>query len=42
LLLDQMYALVLAAGLLGIFVNMLFGGLERRFLRWHPSHQGAR
>jgi ABC-type nitrate/sulfonate/bicarbonate transport system permease component len=32
-----MYALVVVAGLLGVGINLLARGLERRLLAWHPS-----
>lgn len=32
-----MYALVIVAGLIGVVVNVVARGLERRVLRWHPS-----
>lgn len=35
----QMYALILATGLLGWLLNTLFQAIERRLLRWHPSHR---
>src|SRR5262245_17210808 len=38
---DQMYALILAAGLLGVAVNLAFEAVERRVLFWHPSQQLA-
>ena len=34
-----MYALILAAGLLGLVLNTFFTQLERYFLRWHPSQR---
>jgi ABC-type nitrate/sulfonate/bicarbonate transport system permease component len=36
---ERMYALVLAAGLLGIAVHLLFASLERYFLKWHESQR---
>jgi ABC-type nitrate/sulfonate/bicarbonate transport system permease component len=36
---ERMYGLVLAAGLLGIAVHLLFVSLERRFLKWHESQR---
>lgn len=36
---EEMYALVLAAGVLGIFVQAAFGMFERRFLHWHQSQR---
>jgi ABC-type nitrate/sulfonate/bicarbonate transport system permease component len=39
---DQLYALALATGFLGVAIHVVFGALERRALRWHPSQrQGA-
>ena len=35
----QMYALILATGLLGWLLNTVFLAVERRLLRWHPSHR---
>lgn len=35
----QMYALILATGLIGWGLNSLFKAVERRLLRWHPSHR---
>jgi ABC-type nitrate/sulfonate/bicarbonate transport system permease component len=35
----QMYALILATGLLGWGLNTVFMAVERRLLRWHPSHR---
>lgn len=35
----QMYALILATGLLGWLLNTVFQAAERRLLRWHPSHR---
>ncbi len=34
-----MYALIIATGLLGWGLNMLFSALERRVLHWHPSQR---
>lgn len=36
---DRMYALIVAAGLLGLVVNMGFHAAERRVLFWHPGHR---
>jgi ABC-type nitrate/sulfonate/bicarbonate transport system permease component len=36
---DQLYALALATGSLGLAVHFLMSGLERRALRWHPSQR---
>lgn len=38
---DQMYALILATGLLGMIMQIVFVGLERYFLRWHESQRGT-
>jgi ABC-type nitrate/sulfonate/bicarbonate transport system permease component len=35
----RMYALILAAGLLGVGLNLGFHALERWVLFWHPSHR---
>ncbi|GAA5165479.1 ABC transporter permease [Ornithinimicrobium tianjinense] len=32
-----MYALVIATGLLGVLINVVFRAVERRALSWHPS-----
>lgn len=40
--LPRMYALIMAAGLLGLLVNGLFRGLEKPLLFWHPSQRGDR
>ena len=36
----QMYALVLATGLIGVAINLLMRALERRVLSWHVSVRG--
>jgi ABC-type nitrate/sulfonate/bicarbonate transport system permease component len=36
---DQLYALALATGFLGLAINLVFTRLERRALRWHPSQR---
>jgi ABC-type nitrate/sulfonate/bicarbonate transport system permease component len=38
---DQLYALALATGFLGVGVHFALVGLERRVLRWHPSQREA-
>jgi len=36
---DQLYALALATGFLGIAIHVLFAAVERRALEWHPSQR---
>jgi ABC-type nitrate/sulfonate/bicarbonate transport system permease component len=36
---DQVYALALAVGFLGIGIHLVLSALERRVLRWHPSQR---
>jgi ABC-type nitrate/sulfonate/bicarbonate transport system permease component len=36
---DQLYALALATGILGLAIHFLMTALERRVLRWHPSQR---
>jgi ABC-type nitrate/sulfonate/bicarbonate transport system permease component len=36
---DQLYAIALATGILGLGIHFLMSGLERRVLRWHPSQR---
>lgn len=36
---ELMYALIIATGLLGWVLNILFAAGERRVLHWHPSHR---
>ncbi len=36
---DDMYALIIATGLLGWALNAVFARGERRVLHWHPSHR---
>jgi ABC-type nitrate/sulfonate/bicarbonate transport system permease component len=36
---DELYALALATGFLGIAIHVLFAAIERRALRWHPSQR---
>jgi ABC-type nitrate/sulfonate/bicarbonate transport system permease component len=38
---DLMYALIIATGLLGWFLNSAFAYVERRALHWHPSQREA-
>ena len=38
---DQLYALAIATGFLGLAVHFAMAGLERRVLHWHPSQRGA-
>ncbi|TDC02248.1 ABC transporter permease [Actinomadura bangladeshensis] len=34
-----MYALIIATGLLGVLLNLVFVAIEKRLLRWHPSQR---
>jgi len=36
---DQVYAIALAIGFLGIGIHLALSALERRILRWHPSQR---
>jgi ABC-type nitrate/sulfonate/bicarbonate transport system permease component len=36
---DQLYALALATGFLGVAIHIVFTWIERRALRWHPSQR---
>lgn len=36
---DLMYALIIVTGLVGWGLNGIFSRVERRVLRWHPSHR---
>ncbi|TDC48914.1 ABC transporter permease [Actinomadura sp. KC345] len=36
---ELMYALIIATGLLGVLLNLVFVAIERRLLRWHPSQR---
>jgi ABC-type nitrate/sulfonate/bicarbonate transport system permease component len=38
---EQLYALALATGFLGIAIHIVFSWMERRALRWHPSQREA-
>jgi ABC-type nitrate/sulfonate/bicarbonate transport system permease component len=38
---EKMYAYIVAAGILGVLVHLVFSGLERRFLHWHQSQRGG-
>ena len=38
---DQLYALAIATGFLGLAVHFVMAALERRVLHWHPSQRGA-
>jgi ABC-type nitrate/sulfonate/bicarbonate transport system permease component len=38
---DQLYALAIATGFLGLAVHFVMAGLERRVLHWHPSQRGV-
>lgn len=39
---DQLFALALATGFLGVAIHIVFNALERRALRWHPSQRVVR
>lgn len=34
------YAIVVVTGILGVIVNIVFRGIEKRALSWHPSQRG--
>lgn len=36
-----MYSLILAAGIIGIAVQIVFARIERHYLQWHPSQRTA-
>jgi ABC-type nitrate/sulfonate/bicarbonate transport system permease component len=38
---DELYALALAVGFLGLGIHVAFTRIERRALRWHPSQRNA-
>jgi ABC-type nitrate/sulfonate/bicarbonate transport system permease component len=38
---ELMYALILATGVLGVALNLVFTRIERRVLHWHPSQRVA-
>jgi ABC-type nitrate/sulfonate/bicarbonate transport system permease component len=38
---DQLYALAIATGFLGIAIHVLFSAVEARALRWHPSQRAG-
>jgi ABC-type nitrate/sulfonate/bicarbonate transport system permease component len=38
---DQVYALAIAVGFLGVAVHLVTSALERRILHWHPSQRQA-
>lgn len=38
---EKMYALILATGILGVLIHIVFAALERRFLHWHTSQRGT-
>jgi ABC-type nitrate/sulfonate/bicarbonate transport system permease component len=39
---ELMYGLILATGILGLLLNLIFVRAERHFLRWHPSQRMAK
>jgi ABC-type nitrate/sulfonate/bicarbonate transport system permease component len=38
---EQIYALALATGFLGVAIHFLVSAVEKRVLRWHPSQRKA-
>jgi ABC-type nitrate/sulfonate/bicarbonate transport system permease component len=38
---DQLYAIAIATGFLGLGIHLVMSALERRILRWHPSQRSA-
>jgi ABC-type nitrate/sulfonate/bicarbonate transport system permease component len=36
---DQIYALALATGFLGVAIHFAVSAVEKRVLRWHPSQR---
>ena len=38
---DQLYALAIATGFLGLTIHAVFTALEKRALRWHPSQRAG-
>jgi ABC-type nitrate/sulfonate/bicarbonate transport system permease component len=34
-----MYALIMVTGLVGLALNFIFVGAEKRVLHWHPSYR---
>jgi ABC-type nitrate/sulfonate/bicarbonate transport system permease component len=38
---DQIYALALATGFLGVGIHFAVSAVEKRVLRWHPSRRKA-
>jgi ABC-type nitrate/sulfonate/bicarbonate transport system permease component len=38
---DQLFALAIAVGFLGLAIHFVVAGFERRVLRWHPSQRQA-
>src|SRR5215217_4293283 len=38
---EQLYALAIATGFLGVAIHIVFSALERRALRWHPSQRAG-
>jgi ABC-type nitrate/sulfonate/bicarbonate transport system permease component len=37
---QQLYALALATGFLGVAIHVAVSAAERRVLHWHPSQRG--
>lgn len=38
---EEMYALIVTTGVLGVLVHVVFSALERRFLHWHQSQRAG-
>jgi ABC-type nitrate/sulfonate/bicarbonate transport system permease component len=38
---EQLYALAIATGFLGVAIHIAFSAVERRALRWHPSQRAG-
>jgi ABC-type nitrate/sulfonate/bicarbonate transport system permease component len=38
---EEMYALIVTAGILGVLVHVVFAALERRLLHWHQSQRAG-
>ncbi len=38
---EEMYALIVTAGILGVIVHVVFAAFERRLLHWHQSQRAG-